>query len=349
MGYRLISQLSHAELVTPTPAETLHFYRDLLGLQESHREGRSVWLRGWGEFFHHSFKITEADCEVSYIAHSAWRTDGPQELEQAAKRLEHAGVAGRWTEGDVGHGKSYEFKLPGGHVVELVWDVERFKCLPEQASVYPGRPQKQVYSNAAVRRIDHVTMFSRQPEADRDVFREGLGFRYMEGTLGKDGREMFMTLTSGAHNHDYAIIRQPPNSPLPDGTVDHTGFYYDTREELLRAVDCLAENGFLLEHGPHKHGIGELFFCYVREPGGHRCELQTGGYWNYIPDWQPVLWTDHQSANFAWYQKQMLPPASTSRGTIDRTLLGSSGVVADSDEPASAPLSDSSARTKAPQ
>ena len=48
MAERLISQLAHVEVLTPTPDESLRFYTDVLGLEESGREGQSVYLRGLG-------------------------------------------------------------------------------------------------------------------------------------------------------------------------------------------------------------------------------------------------------------------------------------------------------------
>ena len=61
MPNRLLSQLAHVEVLTPTPEESLRFYTDVLGLQESARDGNAVYLRGWGERFLHSLGI-EADC-----------------------------------------------------------------------------------------------------------------------------------------------------------------------------------------------------------------------------------------------------------------------------------------------
>ena len=42
-----------------------------------------------------------------------------------------------------------------------------------------------------------------------------------------------------------------------------------------------------IEFGPGRHGMGEQEYLYVREPGGLRIELNTGGYRNYEPDWEP--------------------------------------------------------------
>jgi catechol 2,3-dioxygenase len=303
MAYRLISQLSHAEIFTPAPDETAAFYKDLLGLQESAREGQSVYLRAWGEWFHHSLKITEGPGPG--LGHAAWRTDGPQELDDAASRLQAAGLDGRCIDGDVGHGRAYQFWTPGGHLIELVWDVERYVAPPELKSNYPGRPQRQVASNAAVRRIDHVTTHSTAIPDDINVFRDQLGFRFMEATVGPNDVLFFVTLTSGAQNHDYAIVTERPDDPAAKpGRYNHVCWYYDTREELLRALDVLGEHGYRLDYGPTKHGIGELFFCYVYEPGGNLVELQTGGYWNYIPDWEPIYWQVPEGGNTAWHMEQ---------------------------------------------
>lgn len=58
MPRNLLSQLGHVELLSPRPQESVDFAQDILGLEESHRERQSVWLRGWGEHHHHSLVIT---------------------------------------------------------------------------------------------------------------------------------------------------------------------------------------------------------------------------------------------------------------------------------------------------
>jgi len=300
VSYHFVSHLSHAELITPKPDESVKFFTDVLGLQESHREGQSVWLRAWGEYFHHSLKLTEGPTHG--LGHAAWRVDGPDDLELAAKSLVDHGVEGRWNEGDVGHGKAFEFVSPGGHRYELVWEMERYVAPPELASVFPDRPQKQNASNAAVRRIDHLTLHSREQAADKAIFTEALKFRHMDSIVIPGGQEVFMGLTCGAHNHDLALIVEPPGYEGPAGQINHLCYFYDTRDGLLSALDTLAENGFRLEEGPHKHGVGELFFVYVIEPGGTRIELQTGGTWNYIADWEPVTWQVSDGGGMAWQE-----------------------------------------------
>ena len=44
-----VAQLAHVELLTPDPKRTLRFFTDLLGLEETERTARSVYLRGYEE------------------------------------------------------------------------------------------------------------------------------------------------------------------------------------------------------------------------------------------------------------------------------------------------------------
>ena len=87
---RLLSQLAHVELTTPLPQECLEFWTEIVGLEETTREGQSVYLRAWGDRFHHTLKLSEGP-EVS-LAHVAWRADGPEQLEEAVRRLTAAGA-----------------------------------------------------------------------------------------------------------------------------------------------------------------------------------------------------------------------------------------------------------------
>jgi catechol 2,3-dioxygenase len=74
MVERLIAQLAHVQVVTPKPDQSAVFFRDVLGLEESGRSGKSIYFRGWGEFFHHSLQLTEGRAPA--VAHTGWRTEG---------------------------------------------------------------------------------------------------------------------------------------------------------------------------------------------------------------------------------------------------------------------------------
>ena len=310
MAYKLISQLAHAEIFSPKPDETLWFFTDLMGLHETGREGQSVYLRAWQDPFHHSLKITEGPHPG--LGHAAFRTDGAQELEDAAKRLEAAGVEGRWIDGDLGHGRAYQAWMPGGHLFELFWDVDRYEAPAELKSVYPNRPQRRTDHGAGVNRIDHVTVMSGRLMDDVELIRDQLGMRFTEASREGD-HVFFATLTAASSNHDYAILSEiPGDETAKPGRYNHISWFLDSREDELRANDLLVEHGFKLDYGPVRHGIGEHFSSYLYEPGGNYVELQANGYWNDQPDWETAYWETKQGGNNGWqisqFSMQQSPP-----------------------------------------
>ena len=178
---RLLSQLAHVEIVTPAPEESLRFCTEVLGLEHSGTFGGSAYLRGWGEFFHHSLQLTEGD--QPGLGHIAWRAEGTEQLETAVARIEASGAGEGWFEGSTGHGPAYRYRSPGGHLHEIFWEVERFKASPELVSPFPNRPQRYVPRGAALRCLDHVTVATADPETDANWLRDTLGHRYMEYTV----------------------------------------------------------------------------------------------------------------------------------------------------------------------
>lgn len=107
---RLISQLAHVELVNPDPERSAWFFHDVLGMEETTREGGSIHCRGWGENLHHSLVLTEGP---EALGHIGWRAAGPDELEEAAERLEASGHGEGWVDPVCGHGRAYRFRGPG--------------------------------------------------------------------------------------------------------------------------------------------------------------------------------------------------------------------------------------------
>src|SRR5919108_4276249 len=88
MSNRLIAHLAHVEVLTPKPDDSLRFHRDVLGLEESGRAGKSAYLRGWGEWSHHSLQVTEA--AQPGLGHVGWRVWSADALEAAGARGEAA-------------------------------------------------------------------------------------------------------------------------------------------------------------------------------------------------------------------------------------------------------------------
>jgi len=285
--FGLLSQLAHVEIETPRPEASLAWFTEVLGLTESGRDGGSVYLRAWGDPFHHSLVLTEG--RVPRVRHIAWRTAGARQLEDVAARIEQAGTGEGWQEPVTGHGRAFRFRDPGGHLHEVFWEVDRYVAPEGQRSTFPIRPQRFAPVGAAVRQIDHVTLATARMNDTIAFHRDVLGSRFMECTVADaDAEEPFFAEMSHTEQaHDLGLVADHSGE---SGRSHHVAFWVDQPSDVVRAADVLVEAGTPIEYGPGKHGHGENTFLYVREPGGHRVELFSGGYRNYQPDWEPVRW-----------------------------------------------------------
>jgi catechol 2,3-dioxygenase len=315
MHERLISQLAHVELLTPAPQESLDFLTGVMGLEETERVGQSVYLRCWGEHFHHSIVLTEAPAPG--LGHAAWRAEGPEQLERAVARVEATGLGEGWREAAPGHGPAYRYRGPGGHPHEIFWEVERYAAPEGKRSSFPARPQRPPARGVSPRQLDHVTMATKDPYGDAVWYRDTLAYRFMEYT-GLDEHPdviVFSMVTTNEKSHDLGLAGDLSDVP---GRLDHLAFWVDAVEDVLRAADVVMEAGGSLEFGPGKHGMGEQTYLYFREPGGIRLEVNSGGYRNYQPDWEPVHWVPAQGSNTMFRNLSMpdsmmeaFPPAET--------------------------------------
>ncbi|WP_068481684.1 VOC family protein [Pseudoclavibacter helvolus] len=290
---KLLSLLSHIEIATPDVEASVRFYEEEFGLRVVAREDGKVYLRSWGDYYTYSLVIAKGPEAALNVM--GWRTSSAEALDEAAKRVEAAGVQGTWAEGSVGHGKSYTFTGPYGHTMELYWDVEKYQADAEHASVFPDRPEKRSKHAVSPRQLDHVTVAASDVRGFAKWYNEVLGFRIMAYTVLDDHPvTVFSVLTTNEKSHDLGVVLDSSSRP---GRINHYAYWVDTREELLQGADVLMENNIPIEYGPSIHGIGEQSFLYLRDPSGMRIEVNTGGYRNYVPDWEPNDWKPSTGSN----------------------------------------------------
>ena len=128
MSEVLISQLAYGELISPNPQETVDWMVGVLGLEETTREGQSVYLRGCAEWLHSSMIVTEGPQPA--LGRVGWRAYGPGDPEKIARIAEDAGVAVGWTS----ERPAFQYRTPyGGHLMEAFWEAELYQAPPEKA------------------------------------------------------------------------------------------------------------------------------------------------------------------------------------------------------------------------
>ena len=139
-----LAHLAHVELLSPKADESLRFFTDVMGMTESGRRGDSVYLRGWDDYEHHTLKLTAS--KVAGMGHVAFRATSPEALERRAAIIDSAGFGHGWTDGDLGHGRTFSFSTTDGHSMEIYYETEWYAPPPQlkpalknQAQRFPAR------------------------------------------------------------------------------------------------------------------------------------------------------------------------------------------------------------------
>ena len=287
--------------VRPVPRRAAHprldasvaFARDILGLDVVAEQGDSVYLRCWGDYYGYSLVLTAA--AEPGLGHGAWRAWNAEQLDVAVASVEAAGVTGEWVDSSFGHGRAYRYTGPAGHTEELFWDVDRAVAPPGEESPYPERPQRSGSRGIGVRILDHLTVTAPDVKAAAFWHQDVLDFRVMGGVEGAPGAPWFLGLIScNEKSHDFGFILDGEGTP---GRLHHVAFWVETNHDLTRGAKFLVEHGHGIDFGPGEHGIGEQHYLYFRDPVGLRYELNSGGYRNYVPDWEPAIWRFEDGPN----------------------------------------------------
>jgi catechol 2,3-dioxygenase len=302
-----LAHLAHAELLTPKPEASLEFFLNVMGLTVSATRGESVYLRGWDDYEHHTLKLTSSS--NSGLGHYAFRASSQAALERRVTRIEQSGRGLGWTDDEIGHGPSYRFHDPDGHVLEVYFETEWYQPTPDtkpslknQASRFPGR-------GANLRRLDHINLLSSDVKADREFMQDVLGCRLTEQIIFEGGIEKGAWLTVSNKSYDVAMTQDHYGAR---GRFHHLTYAVDSREDVLKAADICLEHGVHIETGPHKHAIQQTFFLYVYEPGGNRFEVcNAGARLILAPDWQPISWNETERNKGQAWGLQTIPSFHT--------------------------------------
>jgi catechol 2,3-dioxygenase len=283
-----VAHLGHVELLTPKPEESLIFFRDVMGMTVSGEEGDSVFLRGWDDYERFSLQLTAS--HTSGLGHAAFRTRSAKALDRRLAALRAEGCEIERIERNFGHGPSFRFRDPDGHVFELYWETEWYDPPPERRPALKNQAERYPARGVNVRRIDHFNCLAVDVRACREFFQRTLGFRCTERIELDSGEEVGMWLTATNKSYDFAFTKEAHGVP---GRFHHLTFALDSREAILQAADTFLEAGVFIETGPHKHAVQQTFFLYVYEPGGNRIEVaHAGARLILAPDWKTITWTE---------------------------------------------------------
>jgi catechol 2,3-dioxygenase len=323
MPQRLLSSLTHVELLTPDLQASARYARDILGLDVVAEEGDSVYLRCWGDYYLYSLVLTAAP--EPGMGHLSWRSEGPEQFEEAVRRVQSSGAESEWIEESYGHGRAFRFIGPGGQWHEIFWEVERAVAPVGEESCYPERPQRAQTRGIGVRILDHATVTTPDVKQTAKWIAETLGSRLMAAVEPVPGAPwVFAVTTNNEKAHDLGLIQDFEGKR---GRMHHVAFWVETNHDLTQGAKFIIEHGHEVDQGPGQHGIGEQNYLYFRDPVGLRYELNSGGYRNYVPDWEPVIWRPEQGSNNTYRTEIGMPAVAMIN--IPPGAVGSGGEMMD--------------------
>ncbi|MCD2137590.1 VOC family protein [Salinicoccus halitifaciens] len=309
-----IAELTHMELYTPDLEGTVWFFKDLLGLIETSREGKSVYLRGYEDTYTCSLKVTERD--KPGLGHLSFRASSPEALERRVKALENSDYGKGWIDGDAGHGPAYQFVTPDNHLMEILWEIDEFEAPDKNKTILKNRPQKRPLHGYPVKRLDHAMLMSHDVAGNKELFMDLLGFKLSEHIVKDDGSDLgiWLRVTNTVNELVFTEDEAPNSEGL--GRLNHFAFLYGSTQNLFEVAEVLKEHDLEIEAGPFKHGISQTTSLYVYEPGGNRVELYGDpGYLIFNPDWKPVKWTQEEVQDAIMFYGSPLPESFFINGT----------------------------------
>ena len=267
-------RLSHITLTVADLAASRRFYVETLGMQVSHEDSTTLYLRAMEERGHHSVKLVAGDAAT--CTGLAFKTFDEADLDRAASFFQQRDCPVSWSE-PPHQGRTLLTRDCHGVPLEFFHSMDRLPPIHQQYDKYRGvRPL----------RIDHFNCFS--PSVDESVaFYSDFGFRVTEYTEDEETGALWAAWMHRKGNvHDMAFT----NGLGP--RLHHLAFWVPTPLNIIDLLDLMSTTGYVahIERGPGRHGISNAFFLYILDPDGHRIEIYTSDYQTVDPDHEPIKW-----------------------------------------------------------
>jgi len=202
-----ILRLQHVEVRVPDLELCTAYYTEVVGLIEvAHEEGR-VFLKCWDEHEHHSVVLRQAP--TYGLDHMSFKVAEQQDLDYYAERIEKAGLSvKRFAAAELGPGwgEAIRFEAPSGHLVELVYGMEKVgNMLP--LTNPPPRPAN--LTGIAPPRLDHIFIMAEDVDGVTAFFRDVLEFRLTEQIIANDGHHRRRAHPARRHPRLHRLLLRP--------------------------------------------------------------------------------------------------------------------------------------------
>lgn len=292
-----VLRLGRVELNVLDLDQSVDYYTNVIGLEETGRAGNSVYLKAWDEYDHHSLILTKSN--TAGLVHLAFKVGTLDDLAYYEKKVEEFGCTTSRISSHtrLAEGEAVHFILPTGHHCELYYEIG---FLGTAVGTRNPHPWPLTVKGIAPHRLDHLLLTGDDLKTVTRFFVEVLDFNQSERIVTEGEEELLGSfLFSSNKAHDIAFVHGP------DAKLHHVAFHVDSLHDVFKAADLLSMHKVPFDVTPTRHGITRGQTIYFFDPSGNRNEAFAGGYMAYR-DMPTITWDASEIGTGIFYHRREL-------------------------------------------
>jgi len=271
------TRISHCVLESRDLDATRFFYETGLGLEVTDADDDHLYLRALEESGHHSLVFERRkDTGKPAARRIGFRVYTHDDLLRARDWFERRGMPAEIVD--------RPYQGPTLQVSDGVGVPLEFCATMDQSE---NRMRRfHTHSGGKLAFLDHVQVACHDV-ATAYAFYNDLGFRLTEYTARDDSDELWGVWLK-RKNNTQDIVFGNGRGPC----LHHFAFHTPEIASIVHAADVMASRGLAdtMDRAPGRHGIGNAFFVYFRDPDGHRVEVFSSHYNVIDSDFVPKRW-----------------------------------------------------------
>lgn len=236
--------------------ESVHFYKDLVGLQVEERIGEEVAFLRCSDDHHNMVLYRSSEPGIKRMG---FELESAGDLERAREYIRQQG----WNPQDVPEaelrqlkqGPSFRFRVP-----EHTLTFEFYARMDQAASPF-------VPTVAKIQRLGHVVIHCRDRDAMLATLTGKLNFKVSD-FFGE--QVAFLRCFPNPFHHSFGVSRSDRDA------LHHVNFMVTDVDDVGKATNRMRNNGVEIVYGPGRHDISNSIFLYYLDPDGLTAEYSFG-------------------------------------------------------------------------